>query len=405
MRRGLARWLLTCAALLALVGAGPGCTRKDAAQADLPRGGAERGDAMGLVPATAAAAAAAPMVHPKTAGEHAATEESAAVAPPRFVGRWVAEPDAGMRCSWSGTYVVGRFKGTRISARIKDEGFNLFQVVIDGETKKVLRTDKAKGEALYLLAEGLGDGVHEISLHRRTEPKVGEAVFYGFDAGPDGKLLPPAPAPERRLELVGDSITNGYGNEGPSGTCGYVNSEQNELATYGAITAKNLHADHTNIAWSGKSIHEMRVLFDKALPQRKDSPVWDYSRYQPQVVVINLGTNNFANVDPGEALYVRVYEELVHVVRAAYPKAFIVCALGPMLTNVYPEGRNALTKARKYMKVAMTKLRESDKNIDFIEFPEQNHANGLGCGFHPSLKTHQLMAEQLTAFLKERMGW
>lgn len=350
-------------------------------------------------PATATASGASPAAVPPKI-----TPDAAEPTTPRFVGRWIADGN-GMRCGWSGAYVVGRFSGTRISARIKDEGFNLFNVVVDGEVKNVLRTEKKKGEALYLLAEGLSNGVHEVALHRRTESKVGEAVFYSFDPGSDGKLLPPAPAPTRRIETIGDSISNGYGNEGPNGLCGYVNSQQNEYLSYASITARNLAADHTTIAWSGKSIHEMRVYFDKVLPERKDGPLWDYARYQPDVVVINLGTNNFANVDPGEALFVKVYEELVHVVRAAYPKAFIACALGSMLTNVYPEGRNALTQARKYMKVAMTKLRETDTNVDFIEFPEQNHANGLGCGFHPSLKTHQLMADQLTAFLKERMGW
>ncbi|MDF2694023.1 MAG: Endoglucanase precursor [Labilithrix sp.] len=387
MRRALATGTVTWFASGALALAAVACTRKDTPAADAPSG-------PNLVAPAAAAAAAGPVVHPVAAPEKVS---------PRFVGRWVPE-GTGMRSSWSGSYVVGRFKGTGVSARIKDEGFNLFQVVIDGEPKKVLRTDKAKGEALYQLADGLPDAIHEVSLHRRTEAKVGEVVFYGFE--PNGKAMPPPPAPERRIETIGDSISTGYGNEGPGAACGYVNSEQNEFATYSAIAARNLGADHTTIAWSGKTLHEMRDYFDKSLPQRPDSPLWDFAQYQPQVVVVNVGTNNFANVDPGEARFVRLYHELIHSVRAAYPKAFIVCALGSMLSNVYPEGRNNLTQARKYMKTAVTKLREGgDTNLDFLEFPEQNHADGLGCGFHPSLKTHKLMGERLTTFIKEHMGW
>jgi len=371
------------AAALVVVSA---CTRKDTPTADSPNAPA--------IVSSAAAAVAEPVMR-------AAAPEKVA---PRFVGRWV--PDgSGMRCSWSGSYVVGRFKGTGLSARIKDEGFNLFQVVIDGEPKKVLRTDKAKGEALYQLADGLPDAVHEVSLHRRTEAKVGEAVVYGFEVT-GGKLLPPPPPLERRIETIGDSISTGYGNEGPGAACGYVNAEQNEYATYGAIAARNLNAEHTTIAWSGKTLHEMKVYFDKSLPQRADSPRWDFTQYQPQAVVVNVGTNNFALVDPGEARFVRLYHELIQVVRTAYPKAFIVCALGSMLSNVYPEGRHSLTQARKYMKVAVAKLKEAgDTNLEFLEFPEQNHADGLGCGFHPSLKTHKLMSDRLTAFIKERMGW
>jgi lysophospholipase L1-like esterase len=311
-----------------------------------------------------------------------------------------------MRCSWSGSYVVGRFKGTSVSAKIKDEGFNLFQVVIDGEVKKVLRTDKVKGESLYQLADGLPDAVHEVAIHRRTEAKVGEAVVYGFEPPAGGKLMPSPPPLERRIETIGDSITTGFGTEGPGAACGYVNSEQNEYLTYGAIAARQLNADHTTIAWSGKTLHEMKEYFDKSLPQRTDGPRWNFAHYQPNVVVLNVGTNNFALVDPGEARFVRLYHELYQTVRAAYPKAFIVCALGSMLSDVYPENRRNLTQARKYMKVAVAKLKESgETNTDFLEFPEQNHADGLGCGFHPSLKTHKQMGDRLTAFIKEHVGW
>lgn len=358
----------------------PSCTRRDGPATDAPS----------LVPTAAAATAALPVV-----------KETAAPATERLVGRFVREP-GGMRFAWPGSAIVARFQGTGISMRLKDDGYNLFQVVVDGETKKVLRTDKTKD--LYALAEGLPDGVHELVVEKRTEAKVGEAVFVGLQPAAGGKLLAPPPARPRHIELVGDSITTGYGNEGPSATCGFVNSQQNEYLTYGAIAARALDADHTTIAWSGKTLHEMTVYFDRVLPAREDSK-WDFS-LQPQVVVLNVGTNNFARVDPGEARFVTLYHALVQKVRSAYPKAFIVCALGPMLSDVYPENRRSLTQARKYMRVAVAKLKEAgDANLDMLEFPEQNHADGLGCGFHPSLKTHRLMSDRLVAMLKERLGW
>lgn len=341
-----------------------------------------------------------------------AAPEADAEPPPlpstRFVGRWVKDGDA-MRCAWSGCYVTARFSGTGISARIKDEGFNLLQVVVDGEVKKVLRLDAKKGDTSYVLAEALPEGPHEIELHKRAEAKVGDLLFYTFEPktldGP-GKMLPGTPPRERRIELLGDSITAGYGNEGPNATCGYVNSEQNEYLTYGAIAARNLNADHSTIAWSGKTQYEMRQYFDKSLPQNPNGPKWDFAQWQPHVLVLNVGTNDFANVDPGEARFVRQYLELMRDVRAAYPSAFVVIALGPMLSDIYPAGRQNLTKARQYFKVVVAKLKaQGETNFDFLEFPEQNHGDGLGCGFHPSLKTHKLMADRLTALVKERMAW
>ncbi len=364
------------------------CTRKDTPALEAPA----------LVP-TAAAASPPAAVAIGADGGPTATEG----APVRFVGRFVKQPDGGMRFAWPGSAMIGRFRGTGVSVRLKDEGWNLFQVVVDGEVKKVLTTSQKKD--VYQLAEGLPDAVHTVALHRRTEAKVGDAIFYGFDAQ-NGTMLPAPAAPERRIEIIGDSISNGYGNEGPNATCGYVNSQQNEYLAYGAIAARALDADHTTIAWSGKTIYEMFEYFPRTLPAQPDS-LWDFaSAPQPQAVVINVGTNNFMNVDPGEARFVQRYIELVMRVRKEYPKAFIVCALGSMLSNVYPEGRNALTQARKYMKAAVAKMKASgETNLEMLEFPEQNHADGLGCGFHPSLKTHRLMADRLAAFLKERLSW
>src|SRR5262249_28724043 len=155
---------------------------------------------------------------------------------------------------------------------------------------------------------------------------------------------------------------NGYGNEGAGPGCGFVNSEQNEYLAYGALAARALAADHTTIAWSGKSSYEMLEYFERTLPARNDSK-WDFTSYQPHVVVVNVGTNDFANVDPGEALWVRVYVKLIERIRAVYPQAVIVCAISSMLTDVFPEGRNARTKAKKYMATAFGKLHANDANV------------------------------------------
>jgi lysophospholipase L1-like esterase len=362
-----------------------------------------------LVAASAACRRTDAPIEPAPAPESTTTSSlvpTAAAAPPptvRYVGRFEPTADQGMRFAWSGSAVIARFSGTGVSVRLRDEGkhhLNSFQIVVDGAPKGVL-TLKGDRE-LYPVASGLGDGVHEIALYKRTEAKVGEVVFLGFE--PEGKILPAPPAPERRIELIGDSITTGYGNEGPSSTCGFNPNQQNAYLTYGAIAARELSAEHVNIAWSGKTLYAMREYFPRSLPER-DASRWDFSRYQPHLVVLNVGTNNFANVDPGERRFTQLYTELYERVRAAYPKAFIACALGPMLTDVYPPGRKNLTKAKQYMRAVVAKLQERDPDVALLEFPEQKHADGLGCGFHPSLKTHKLMADRLVAFARERLGW
>jgi len=82
-----------------------------------------------------------------------------------------------------------------------------------------------------------------------------------------------------------------------------------------------------------------------------------------------------------------------------------MCLLGPMLTDVYPPGKQNLTLARKYMKAAIAKIKASgETNFEYVELPEQKHSDGLGCGFHPSVKTHKLMADRV-ARLPGYVAW
>lgn len=319
----------------------------------------------------------------------------------RFVGRVDSSDPKAIRFAWPGTAIVARVKGSAISARIRDDGNNFFQVLVDGEPKSIFKTEK--GKESYPVMAGLTDDVHEIALYKRTEAKVGEATFLGFDG--DAKLMPPPAPAERRIEFIGDSITTGYGNEGPGAVCTFNPAQENEYLSYSALTARALKADHVTVAWSGKTIKEMTEYWERTLPARNDSR-WNHKSWVPQVVVLNVGTNNFATHDPGEERFVRVYSQLFARVRSEYPEAFVVCALGPMLTDRYPPGRNNRTLAKRYMAAAMAKLKTNGQsNFEYLEFPEQNHADGLGCGFHPGLKTHKLMSERLTAFVHERLGW
>lgn len=371
-----------------------GCTRKETHQVPEPAAPSGVTEADARAPLSAGEALAAPLTAVATAAGSAARNV-------RVVGRTDATDGKGVRFAWPGTSFVARFRGTAVSARLRDEGNNVFQVLVDGEPRGLVRT--AKGREIYPLVTGLSEDVHEVTLYKRTEAKVGEAVFFGFE--PAGEFVDPAPPAERRMEFIGDSITAGYGNEGPGAACTFNPNEQNEYLTYAALTARELKADHVTIAYSGKTIAEMTEYWERTLPAR-DASRWNHAGFIPQVVVLNVGTNNFATRDPGEERFLRVYGKLFAKVRAAYPDALIVCALGPMLSDAYPTGRKNLTQARKYMQATREKFEKSGMtNFTFLEFPEQNHADGLGCGFHPSLKTHRQMAERLTALVREKMQW
>ena len=84
----------------------------------------------------------------------------------------------------------------------------------------------------------------------------------------------------------------------------------------------------------------------------------------------------------------------------------IVLAMGPMLSDLWPAGARALTQGRAYLAEVFTGLKSAgDTRVTMIEFPNQDGASAYGCKHHPSAETQRRMAEQLTAHLREQMGW
>ena len=159
-------------------------------------------------------------------------------------------------------------------------------------------------------------------MFRRTEAFEGETTFRGFDFGSGGALLAPPPAPDRRLEVIGDSISAGYGVEGADQYCSFTAATENHEKTYEAVAANKVGADLVTVAWSGIGMlrdysgdtsNNMPARYDLTLPLSAGSS-WDFSRYVPGAVVINLGTNDFAQGDPGQA-FVTAYAGFVQHLR------------------------------------------------------------------------------------------
>jgi lysophospholipase L1-like esterase len=324
---------------------------------------------------------------------------------PRLSGRFDLEDPAGPRCAWAGSAIVVRFTGTAITVRLRGSS-DFFAVTLDGAALPVLAA--TPGRERYPLAIGLPGGEHDLSLLKRTEPLVSETQLLGFELDPGARLMPPPPAPGRRIEFVGDSVTAGFGILGRDETCPFSPDTEDFSRSFAALTAGALGAEPVAVAWSGRGAcrnyadepgEHMPVLYERTLPARPESR-WDFARWVPDVVVINLGTNDFSlGVSPGSR-FPEAYAGLVRRVHAAHAGARIVCCLGPMLQGA------ALAEARAGVTRVVEDARAAGlRRIDFVELPPQSAANGFGCDGHPSAATHRLLAAQLTAALRDTMGW
>ncbi len=337
----------------------------------------------------------------------AATRVSPADPALRFVGRFDrSEPEA-PRCAWPASTIAFTVSGGAVRVRLADGGRNRWQIVVDGEPRPALSLEL--GEHDYLVARDLPEGRHLVELVKCTESFVGITRFLGLEIDDSARLLP-TEARARRIEVIGDSISCGYGNEAASPDQPFSPKTENAWLAYGAVAARAVQADYFCIAWSGKKLwpdNSIADLYDATLPGEQGSAPWDFSLWTPDVVVINLGTNDFyGRPSPDPAGWVDAYVKFIARLRVHYPRAAIYCTLGTMLEDRPPTFRPRGIALDCLRKIAAAANSGSDAPpVRLIDFGVQSRENGIGANWHPSAKTHALMADQLAAALRKDLGW
>jgi lysophospholipase L1-like esterase len=321
-------------------------------------------------------------------------------------GRFDTRDPNGPRCAWPVSSVVLRFKGNALNAVINEQGNDLYDVIMDNSKPTVLKLHG--GVDTYMLCSGLKDGTHVVKLVKRTEVLVGTTQFEGFQLSADGELLPSLPAPKRRIEVIGDSISCGYGDEAANQNQHFSPETENANATYGALAARNLGAEYRCIAWSGRKMWPDFTIPDvyfKTLPNDPAS-VYDLKQWKPDAIVINLGTNDFSKSNPDETGWVNAYRDFIHKLRANAPQAVIYLAIGPMMSDQWGGDRKPLSSVRAYLqKIIEDEAKDGDHQLRYLEFAVQKAEDGLGADWHPSLKTHRIMADKLVQAIEQDLKW
>jgi lysophospholipase L1-like esterase len=312
------------------------------------------------------------------------------------------------RFSWSGTGFVARFSGTSLAVQLDNGGAFLFKAVIDGAPQPAFTASAGTGS--YPIATNLAPGTHVIELYRQTEGPQGVSQLLGVDVGSPpfkGTLLDPPPDPGRLIEVVGDSISCGYGILGTLADADCYATESHWDA-YPSVLARTLGAEVSTIAASGRGVVRnhagdsagtMPMLYD-LVHAGAAAPAWDF-RVQPQAVIINLGTNDISDGkgDPGAA-FEDTYRTLVETIRARYPDAFILCTVAPLLSAE----EAAVITARLRAVVAVRHAAGDARIVVYDEIAPQT-PDKFGCSYHPNVAENAVMASLLAGELRVRLGW
>ena len=299
-------------------------------------------------------------------------------------------------------------------------------VLIDGQ-----RYDYGLYQEHHEIKMTLSKEPHTIEILKRTESPVSFAAIEDVVAD---EFLELEKENKLKIEFYGDSLTCGYGNLCNNPNLPFTSHTESFLESYAYLTAKLLNADYSAICVSGFPIYKSRwnqgfpidsvadmvsicdysedMSFETAHP-------WDNSKFIPQVVVVNLGSNDCSYFTEGqdwvdelvkekgsfaEALKDHKFQsELVNLgekVKSFLNKLFEL--YGPSLKVVWALGMIEMQK--HVTDVIDQAIKEyNNPNVFQLAFSNLKKSNDLGANWHPGAMMHKTAALELVELIKNNI--
>jgi lysophospholipase L1-like esterase len=343
---------------------------------------------------------------------HAATvlqiqgANTALTAAPSSIGGRVVADKEGFSYQWPGVYVESAFEGSSFYFKVGPGDVHL-HVRIDGALVSTL-TKPTPG--LYRVA-GLATGPHQVRIEVASEHQANVNHFGGVWLAADAKPLPVIKR-QRQIEFIGDSHTVGYGNTSPSRQCTpeQIWATTDNTVAFGPVIARRYQADYRINAISGRGI----VRNYNGGPGDTLPEAYPYSLlnrvagdtgtdWQPQIVVIALGTNDFSTpLNAAEkwtrrvALYrdfEKSYVAFVLSLRARYPRAnFVLWATDLANGEILAEGEKVTAQLKQ----------AGEARVAFVAIKGLTMA---ACDWHPSEADSQTIAQNLMREIDKQPLW
>lgn len=358
-----------------------------------------------------------------------------------FFGRTLYDArQQAMFFNWSASGFRLAFEGARLEAEMvafaetfPGEGPNLPYIAVfaDGAPQPAQTLRVEEGVSRVTLFAGDQPGAHTLRVVKRSENSKGRLGLRALWT--DGRLTaPPAPEARLKLEFVGDSITCGFGNDMAAEETVFDVAKENVFTAYPAVTAGLLNADYQCVCisgiplcWASDPEYRLRLpAFDgftppvramehhyacadrnheEAMGLTEGFTPWDFARFRPDAVILNLGTNDafrlrVSGCSPEEeAHFIRRYEAFLRQVRRLNgPAPVIACTLGSMDYYLY----DAMEKA-----VARYRADTGDARLFCMKFaPIDPWGEGFGGLGHPNSQTQIRMGHELAEALKPWLG-
>lgn len=305
--------------------------------------------------------------------------------------------------SFPGISIKIKFEGTVVKAKF--QGYkgpnpqpNYFNIFVDGEY--VNKFELADTLLNIECIKDLANTEHVLEITKRTESMLGNVEFLGFEI--DGDLLDVKTLPTKKIEFVGNSITCGYGNE-DSPTGGFTSIYENNYLAYGAVCARELNTQYRAVAYSGRGViynyacskgDSIPEVYEKYLADEPSIGVnqYDYKTYVPDIIVINLGTNDHNCNKTTDENFKAAYIDFVGKLKGYHPTAKIICLTGPMNTKQIFKDR---------VEYIVENSGGTDNGIYFFHQTKTIDATYKGGHGHPNTKMAEINGKELAKFISD----
>lgn len=298
-------------------------------------------------------------------------------------------------------------------------GNNLARIGISVNGIRVIDDQVDQPRKTYTVFESDTEQEVTIRITKLSEAAM-STVGIGEIAVEAAEGIRPTPRQLHTVEFIGDSITCGYGVDDEEALHAFSTATEDVTKAYAYLTAEQLGADYSMVCYSGYGIitgytendqklttHLLPDYYEKVgksegrfggslLPQEVP---WEFSRFTPELIVINLGTNDdsYTKEDPvKQADYAENYVAFLQKVTQNNPHSTILCTLGIMGDRLYPYLEQAVDRYSR---------ETGDSRISVMKFEVQREEDGYAVDFHPSQVTHRKAADRLTAEIRRLMKW
>ena len=321
---------------------------------------------------------------------------------------WLAHSASGFEFTFTGTSASVTVVGDNMISQPDKRA--RFAAYVDGE--RVLDEQVDSEEKTYEIFSSDSEKETTIKLLKLSEAAESTMGIKSIDVV--GGALSPTAEKSLKIEFIGDSITCGYGVDDEDRDHHFSTATEDATRAYAYKTAQLLDADYSLVSYSGHGIISGYTDNGTKVTSQTVPPIyeqfaksygstfefnaayvdWDFSRFVPDVVVINLGTNDasYAAGDRDKVNeYSEAYVEFLKKVREHNPDAYILCVLGVMGADLFIGVRNAVD--------AYTE-ETGDTRVSALRLTAQNGSTGYAADWHPTEATHEIAANEVAEEIK-----